>query len=175
LDAAYQHYLEHHFQEAGALQALLDVDTQTQAVEPMLIELGTDLGVQDFLGTSVPDLVKMVGLPTGATMFPFAEPGRSASLEGEEHVLAKSQIVPEWHQWVGTLCLVRSWFTTELGEKPLPSMLCDEVGLGKTIQLVGSICILVHYIECMNQSLDLPPLLTGKHLRWLSVITWCIV
>jgi SNF2 family DNA or RNA helicase len=163
LDEAYEHYLEIHFPHRAAIDVLLDDQelARDRSDDPEFRELGTDLGVKDMLQKSVAELVYLTGLPEGSTAFPFAEPGTPGDLDGDVQPGGKPAIKPEWHQWVGVACLVRAWYTAELGQRPSAMMLCDEVGLGKTLQMIGSISLLVHYLENQRRGLDLPPVVKG--------------
>ncbi|KAG8733050.1 hypothetical protein FRC10_000462 [Ceratobasidium sp. 414] len=161
LDAAYEHYLELHFPCPGVLDMLLESqDTGDPESGQMLVaELGVGQAVQDMLALRVPELMDLAGLPQNSTSFPLAEPGTPAAGGTAEESPAKPAIIPDWHQWTGALGLVRAWFTPELGEPAKPLMLCDEVGLGKTLQMVMSMALLVHLIESQSRGLVLPPLL----------------
>jgi hypothetical protein len=172
LDEAYAHYLEVCFPHSGALDVLLDDQdlARDRNDHPLLKELATDLGVRDMLQKSIADLVYLAGLPEGFTAFPFAEPGTLGETDTEAGPVSKPAIIPEWHQWVGAVCLVRAWFTAELGERPSATMLCDEVGLGKTLQMVGSISLLIHYIENQSRQLPLPPVVKGQCSLTLSFL-----
>ncbi|KAG8737462.1 hypothetical protein FRC10_008165, partial [Ceratobasidium sp. 414] len=170
LDAAFHHYVELHFPAAGLLDGFLESQVQgdAQLKEFALTDLGTDLGVQDLLDNSVEQVVCMMGLPAGSLGFPFAERGTLED-EGSQHAgPGKEPICLDWHQWLGTACLVRAWFTRGLDEHPSPIMLCDEVGLGKTIQMIASIGVLAHYIECQQRQMELPVLVSDLDRHYFA-------
>ncbi|KAG8702956.1 hypothetical protein FRC08_003148 [Ceratobasidium sp. 394] len=175
LDAAYAHYLELHFRGAGTLDAFLDGQHfgDPESGQLLLADMGPGQGVLDMLELRVAELVHLAGLPPDSVSFPLAEPG--TQLIGHEDVgtVSKPAIVPDWHQWVGALAMFRAWFTAELGEPTEPLLLCDEVGLGKTLQMVMTITFLVHLIENQARGLPLPPLLRGaskQHFAGLAQI-----
>ncbi|KDN34638.1 hypothetical protein RSAG8_12263, partial [Rhizoctonia solani AG-8 WAC10335] len=100
-----------------------------------------DIGVQHLKGWSAPQIWESFGLP-GATQFPFAEPGSTS----------KPAAFPYWHQVVAPHAIVERAYTRAIGIRASPAMLCDNVGLGKTIQIIGVISIIRHYYE--QQSLE---------------------
>ncbi len=57
--------------------------------------------------------------------------------------------------------MLEGFFTEEEGEVPRQTLLCDEVGVGKTFQLIGVISMLAHIIELQRAGKELPPLLRG--------------
>ncbi|KAG8721160.1 hypothetical protein FRC09_008339 [Ceratobasidium sp. 395] len=170
LEVAYQHYLEVHFPKVGCLEGLLESQQQLdpQIAEPLLLDLGTDLGVQDLIHLRTEDVIHLLGLAAGSPSFPFAEPGSPIEPASESHKDTKAAIFLDWHQWLGLACLVRAWFTASLGEAPVPMLLCDEVGLGKTIQQVASIALLAHYIECQGRKIAPPPLLSEAKKHYFA-------
>ncbi|KAG9073827.1 hypothetical protein FS749_014652 [Ceratobasidium sp. UAMH 11750] len=56
----------------------------------------------------------------------------------------------------------------EPGEDPRPTLLCDEVGVGKTFQLIGLISMLAHIIELQRADKALPPLLEESHKKYFA-------
>ncbi|KAG8708809.1 hypothetical protein FRC08_018701 [Ceratobasidium sp. 394] len=170
LDAAYEHYLELHFPHAGALDTLLEGQNlgDPEDGQLLLAELQFGQAVQDMQTLRVPDLVQLAGLPPDSSSFPLAEPGTLPSEPAAQGSPAKPAIIPDWHQWTGALGLVRAWFTTELGEPAKPLLLCDEVGLGKTLQMVMSVTLLVHLIENQSRGLTLPPLLQNSGKQFFA-------
>ncbi|KAG8701566.1 hypothetical protein FRC08_004020 [Ceratobasidium sp. 394] len=164
LDAAYEHYVELHFPPAGAIEMLLESPGagDPQAGQLLLDDIDTNQAVRGLSTLKPPELVRLAGLPEGSTSFPMAERGTKAGEGKDGEVTEKPAIVPDWHQWVGALAMTRAWFTTGLGESPRPLLLCDEVGLGKTLQMVMTVCFMVHLIEMQARQLELPPLLRAE-------------
>ncbi|KAB5587686.1 hypothetical protein CTheo_8873 [Ceratobasidium theobromae] len=114
-----------------------------------------DVGMDELKGMSTEHLWASLGL-LGVTSFPFAEPGGPY----------KAGAHPKWHQIAGSLAILRGAFTTKLGEPARPTMLCDDVGLGKTLQIIGVISIIAHMHEHQEQRSDkkfVPPLFAAKH------------
>ncbi|KAG8772171.1 hypothetical protein FRC12_003219 [Ceratobasidium sp. 428] len=99
---------------------------------PLLTDDG-DIGVGEYVGKSVQDLFADLGLP-GASHFPFANRVGPT----------KKPIAPLRHQVVGVSAILKRAFTRKAGEPALPTMLCDDVGLGKTVQILGVIQMIAH-------------------------------
>lgn len=55
-----------------------------------------------------------------------------------------------WHQYIGVLAMLNRCFAGE------PIMLFDEVGVGKTIQVIALICLLIHFHECFKERGSFP-------------------
>jgi hypothetical protein len=53
-------------------------------------------------------------------------------------------------------------FAKEKDSRPAPTLLCNDVGLRKTIEIVGTISMLVHIIELQRKGRNFPPLLEGE-------------
>ncbi|KAG8736462.1 hypothetical protein FRC10_009304 [Ceratobasidium sp. 414] len=170
LDAAYEHYLELHFRGPGTLDLPFDIQNlgDPESGQLLLADIGSGEGVVDMLGLKAPELVRLAGLPPDSVSFPLAEPGTIHTGPDAEESVPKPAMVPDWHQWVGALAMVRAWFTTELGEPAKPLLLCDEVGLGKTLQMVMTMALLVHLIENQMRGSPLPPLLQSSSRQFFA-------
>ncbi|KEP47581.1 SNF2 family amino-terminal protein, partial [Rhizoctonia solani 123E] len=48
----------------------------------------------------------------------------------------------KWHQFVAVAVMLKKMFTTTLGQPPEPVLLCDDVGLGKTLEIIMTVAIL---------------------------------
>lgn len=126
-----------------------------------LLEGDDDLGMDRFRGMKTEELWARLGLP-GATNFPFAALGDGTT----------PAIVPKWHQIVGASVILSNAFTAEAGMPALPTLICDDVGLGKTLQIVEAACMIVHMREQQenhpNKLLVLPPFALGELLLILA-------
>jgi hypothetical protein len=164
MENAYRNYLELHFPSEDQLCTSL-VDAFLEAGEPEFsagastvnFELGEDIGIQHLMAKTSHELLYMLGLNIDNGQYPFGEPGGGQGSDCE----TKEKICPKWHQLVGTAVMLERMFTDRPGVCGDPSLLCDDVGLGKTLQVLGTISMLVHIIELQKQGLPLPPLLRG--------------
>ncbi|KAG9098557.1 hypothetical protein FRC06_006228 [Ceratobasidium sp. 370] len=105
-----------------------------------LLDGDQDIGMEEFRGVPPAQLWASLGLP-GATQFPFAEQGSPT----------KAAARPKWHQVAGVLAILKGAFTAKLGRPARPTMLCDDVGLGKTLQIIGAISMIAHMHEQQKQ------------------------
>ncbi|KAF8748146.1 SNF2 family N-terminal domain [Rhizoctonia solani] len=110
-----------------------------------LVDGCKDIGVLHLKSLSTEALWAQLGLP-GVDQFPFAEPGTGESAK-DMAPLAKTCAVPFWHQVVGTLRILEGAFTQRVGNCAQPTLLCNNVGLGKTVQIIGVISMIQHYYK----------------------------
>ncbi|GAB1528076.1 hypothetical protein RhiTH_011267 [Rhizoctonia solani] len=146
MQAAYAYYLEEYCHGIGSLdESELPVLESGIAGLHNLAEGSHDIGVAHLMSFSAEHLWNLLGLP-GANQFPFAEPGANNTLNSStsQH---KTRAVPFWHQLVGTLKILEGAFTQRTGTRAQPALLCDNVGLGKTVQIIGVISMLEHYYK----------------------------
>ncbi|KAG9080964.1 hypothetical protein FRC07_014716, partial [Ceratobasidium sp. 392] len=156
MEAAFQYYIEEY---CNSLTAREDLPIPAMSQTDCVIDLGeedVDLGVDHLKDWTIERLWASLGLP-GATQFPFAEPGRE-SLEGSA-LPSKPKICPRWHQIVGVHAILEGAFTAKTGDRARPTMLCDDVGLGKTLQIIGVVSWLAHSYEQQElpENRRLPP------------------
>ncbi|KDN38064.1 hypothetical protein RSAG8_09749, partial [Rhizoctonia solani AG-8 WAC10335] len=144
IEAAFQYYIEDYCNGIEAIDDLPTPGMRGPAVVQDLIDEETDIGVHDFKDWAVERVWQYLGL-AGTRQFPFAEPGTTHA----PHLKLpdKPGVFPLFHQVVGACVIILAAFTEELGQRARPSLLCDDVGLGKTIQLIGVISIIKHYFE----------------------------
>ena len=71
---------------------------------------------------------------------------------------------PRWHQLVGILKMLHLAFDGK------PVLLVDEVGVGKTMQVVGVIAMLAHYRDCWEKTQDYPGIF-GKYRAIVASLT----
>ncbi|KAG8734940.1 hypothetical protein FRC10_011203 [Ceratobasidium sp. 414] len=121
----------------GDLQALDGSDSS--AVETVTVDLlhGTgncDLGVDEFAQTHLGELIHLLGIGSTVTL-----------------PMASGELKTKWHQLVGIATMLKHMFTTNVGDAPCPTLLCDDVGLRKTAQIIGTICML-----CIALSFKMP-------------------
>jgi hypothetical protein len=163
--AAFEYYIE---QYCGQLTLERDVPLppSAEATPVDLTEDSGDIGVDRFRGWSTSQVWASLGLPA-ATQFPFGEPGTV-----QEHSLdaaARRKIIPRWHQVTGVHAILDGAFTKQLGEGARPALLCDDVGLGKTLQIIGVVSVLAHMCEQQGlpplERLAPPPFTIGQSKR----------
>ncbi|KAG8711805.1 hypothetical protein FRC08_015403 [Ceratobasidium sp. 394] len=157
MEAAYSSYREQHFSDMdGTMKEMTEVLGDFQALDgsdpsagdTVAVDLldGTgnrDLGVDEFARAQLSELIRLLGI------------GNTGALP-----MASEELRTKWHQLVGIATMLKRMFTINLGDAPCPSLLCDDVGLGKTAQILGTICMLVHCIELQDAGRDLPPLIS---------------
>ena len=151
MDRAYAAYVELHFPpEQEAIEEVTErlattMNSEGEVNVDLLGEtLGSDIGVAEYANTPLDEMFRLFGL-TATRKIPFTS----------------DELKVQWHQMVAIAIQIKAMFTKKLGEHPRPTLLCDEVGLGKTAELIGTLCILVHLIELQQRQLPLIPLLTG--------------
>ncbi|KAG9077572.1 hypothetical protein FRC06_008830, partial [Ceratobasidium sp. 370] len=139
---AYEAYIELHFPTdedviAEITHRLEEVSAAPEEVALDLVEgvADEDLGVAEFSNMPNQELLRMLGL-TQAKRLPFAS----------------DRMEMKWHQLVGVAAMTKAMFTPTLAMPPRPTLLCDDVGLGKTVQIIGTISTLVHLIEIEQPS-----------------------
>jgi hypothetical protein len=125
-----------HTQPAPALNLGSDTPTDLQWSE----------GVEEFKDLTEDQLWTALGVPNAIPFFndrldptglhdPWTQEGRTWFRTRENG----AQLKPRWYQLGGDMKILRCLFAG------LPAMLFDEVGLGKTIQVVSSIAMLAYY------------------------------
>ncbi|KAG9095201.1 hypothetical protein FRC06_010039, partial [Ceratobasidium sp. 370] len=157
MEAAHSSYRELHFSDVDramneVTEALGDFqpldgsdssDTDTVTVDLLQGTGNHDLGVDEFVQTHLGELIRLLGIGGTGTL-----------------PMASEELKTKWHQIVGIATMLKRMFTTNIGDAPCPTLLCDDVGLGKTAQILGTICMLVHCIELQDTGRDLPPLIS---------------
>lgn len=157
---AYQSYVETYFGDSHevaeelfeALKEQLETDEDGQ-IDLVDGHATGDLGVAEFANTSEAEVDRLLGLSN--SLFPFGETG-----VGDDN--GKPRFQPRWHQKVLVLAALKRICRKKKGEDAEPTFLCDDVGLGKTAMIVGTISMVVHIVECQWGNRPLPPLLTGE-------------
>ncbi|QRW23182.1 Helicase conserved C-terminal domain [Rhizoctonia solani] len=146
MQAAYAYYVEEYCYGVGCLdESKLPIPTVVVSGLHSLVDGCKDIGVLHLKSLSTEALWAQLGLP-GVDQFPFAEPGTGESAK-DMAPLAKTCAVPFWHQVVGTLRILEGAFTQRVGDCAQPTLLCDNVGLGKTVQIIGVISMIQHYYK----------------------------
>ena len=114
-----------------------------------LLDGGEDIGMEIYSNMTHDELMAALSLG-GAKSLPF---GNVAGPESKP-------ISPFWHQVAGICAILANAFTRRQGVSGNPTMLCDEVGLGKTIQILGVIQMIahMHHQQESTQSKKLTPL-----------------
>ncbi|KAG9120196.1 hypothetical protein FRC07_004399 [Ceratobasidium sp. 392] len=152
MELARSHYLEI-MEQLGDVDETLTLGT-IQAPDPDstalvdLTEASGDLGVDHLKDWPVPRVWAFLGLPN-STRFPFAHPNPADPSADDSE--PPRDMDPKWHQAVGVLAMLEGACTKNLGDPPRPTMLCDDVGLGKTLQLIGLISMVAHLYEQQRQ------------------------
>ncbi|QRW14226.1 SNF2 family amino-terminal protein [Ceratobasidium sp. AG-Ba] len=126
------------------------VPTRTSCADRVeLLEGSGDIGMENYDGKSDLEIWANLGLP-GATQFPLAHPG-------DEN---RKPVQPMRHQLAGTALILSRVFTRP-SESAAPTLLCDDVGLGKTYQILAAMKMIAHWRELQEKSpekvLPLPP------------------
>ncbi|KAG9101257.1 hypothetical protein FS749_008706 [Ceratobasidium sp. UAMH 11750] len=139
---AYEAYIELHFPTdedaiAEITHRLEEASATKGEVSLNLVEGVTDedLGVAEFAHVPSQEILSLLGLAQGKSL-PFAS----------------DKMEMKWHQLVGIAAMIKAMFTPMLAMPPRPTLLCDDVGLGKTVQIIGTISMLVHLIEIEQPS-----------------------
>ncbi|KAF8749866.1 SNF2 family N-terminal domain [Rhizoctonia solani] len=146
MQAAYAYYVEEYCYGVGCLdESELPIPTVGVSGLHSLVDGCKDIGVLHLKSLSTEALWAQLGLP-GVDQFPFAEPGTGESAK-DMAPLAKTRAVPFWHQVVGTLRILEGAFTQRVGNCAQPTLLCNNVGLGKTVQIIGVISMIQHYYK----------------------------
>ncbi|KAG8710920.1 hypothetical protein FRC09_020876 [Ceratobasidium sp. 395] len=160
MEAAFEYYVENYCNALGA-GAEVPIPTLGEGERYFeLISKEEDIGVDETKNWSAEEIWTRLGLH-GKTQFPFAEPGRA----GDETlgVRARSRAEPQWHQLVGVYTMLKRCWTESKAERPVPTLLCDDVGLGKTFQIIALFSMLEHIYEQQQLPLTerkpLPPFL----------------
>ncbi|KAG8760733.1 hypothetical protein FRC11_015050 [Ceratobasidium sp. 423] len=157
MQLAFQYYIEEYCNGLGAIDDVYASSTPDFMKDLyQLIDEEADIGVNHLKDWTTPMLWESAGVP-GATQFPFAEPGTTGA-KGTGHA-SKEAAIPYWHQQVGSHATIEGAYTANIGDRPRPTLLCDDVGLGKTIQIIGVFSMLRHYYEQqgLDESQRLPP------------------
>jgi hypothetical protein len=119
------------------LQASLVDDDEDQgqlAQGPMrgLNDFPLDAGVERWGALSADEIKAMFLIPAGGL------PGTRLTDDGTP------THVPMWHQWVGVIEMIDRSFTSQLGVPGRPTLVADEVGMGKTAQGILFVQVLWH-------------------------------
>ncbi|QRV74576.1 ATP-dependent DNA helicase [Ceratobasidium sp. AG-Ba] len=145
---ARQHYLEtmaQYDRDEHTLENILrdpEADPDSPELRISLCEDEEEMGVERFKSWETSQAWSYLGLPNSSS-FPFAR----EEIPNSDPTKAPQRLTPMWHQIIGTIVMLLRVFVRSELEKPMPSMLCDEVGLGKTLQIIMTICMLVHLRE----------------------------
>jgi hypothetical protein len=157
---AYTHYLETLFPVEGEssedLLAALELSSEAYTAN-LLEDNSGDIGCREYANIPREELCRLLGMVNGAV--PFGEQGGPSAKEGQPE---KERFVPRWHQLVANAVALEKFFTASEGDIPLPLMLCDDVGLGKTIEVLLMISSLSHIYHLQQMDKPLIPLLQGK-------------
>ncbi|CUA73437.1 helicase SWR1 [Rhizoctonia solani] len=149
MDRAYNVYVELHFpSQQEALEEVTDslassMNSEYEGNVDLLDgDEGCDIGVAEYAHTSLDEMFRLLGLKA-TRKIPFTS----------------DELEVQWHQLVAIAIHIKRMFTTNLGEEATPTLLCDHVGLGKTAEIIGTLCMLVHLIELQRRGQPLIPLL----------------
>lgn len=90
--------------------------------------LASDSGVTRWATKTLEEIYDLVGVENG-------------------HIIGRPELFEKaamWHQWVAVIEMVKRTFTNELGKKGTPTLLADQVGLGKTITTILYLQVIWH-------------------------------
>ncbi|GAB1526326.1 hypothetical protein RhiTH_009493 [Rhizoctonia solani] len=107
---------------------------------------GVDAGVEHWGKKTLDELFDLIGV-TSTNIF-----GRNQNLD----------LSGMWHQWVAVIEMVKQSFTNEIGKKGNPTLLADQVGLGKTVITVLYIQVIWH-LQALHKESD-------WHKKWPKVL-----
>jgi hypothetical protein len=114
-------------------------------------------GVEEFSTQSMDDLWSLLGLNTTKALPDFndkIDPYAHNYWSDPEYMAANQSslrpLAPRWHQLVGIVKIVLQAFKGE------PLMLMDQVGVGKTLQLVGAIAIFTFFRDYYDKNKSFP-------------------
>jgi hypothetical protein len=114
-------------------------------------------GVEEFSAQSMDDLWSLLGLNTTKALPDFNEkidPNAHNYWSDPEYMAANDSslrpLAPRWHQLVGIIKIVLQAFKGE------PLMLMDQVGVGKTLQLIGAITIFTFFRDFYDKNKSFP-------------------
>jgi len=114
-------------------------------------------GVEEFSTKSMDDLWALLGLNKTKTLPDFndkIDPNAHNYWSNPEYMTANESslrpLAPRWHQLVGIVKIVVQAFKGE------PLMLMDQVGVGKTLQLVGAIAIFTFFRDFYDKNQSFP-------------------
>ncbi|KAG8719890.1 hypothetical protein FRC08_001754 [Ceratobasidium sp. 394] len=116
---------------AGAENVEEDEEAFTDRPLAALNAFPLNAGVERWMSTSSVQIQEMLGIPKGGL------PGANRDENGRPtmHLM--------WHQWASVAEMIDRTFTLE-GEPGRPTLLADEVGMGKTAQVIGYLQVLWH-------------------------------
>lgn len=121
-------------------------------------------GVEEYSGKTMDELWMLLGLQHSKRLPDFnkdMDPNMHNYWTDPEYMAANqaklNPLSPRWHQLVGILKIVAQGFKGE------PLMLMDQVGVGKTLQLVGAIVVLNFFRDFYKKNRQFP----GGFGMWL--------
>ncbi|CAE6489468.1 unnamed protein product [Rhizoctonia solani] len=135
-----------------------DHDEPTESLPFGLNVFPQDVGVEKWRALSTEEIEKALGIPFSGL------PGSALSPDG------KPALRLSWSQWVAILEMANRSFTHD-GEVGTPTLLADEVGFGKTGQVIGFIQLLWH-LKIMQDSNPAWPDTAGSDIvmKWPPVL-----
>lgn len=122
------------------------------------IVIDWETGVEELEKKSENELWELLGLQDKRIPFfhakydvsQLADPGTPEYDKLLESIPDALPLIPKWHQLVGILKIVKMVVSGE------PLLLMDEVGVGKTLQVVGAICTITYYYEVYERTGHFP-------------------
>jgi hypothetical protein len=111
-------------------------------------------GVQRWSSKSVDEIKMMLGIPSSGL------PGCAKDENG------KPYCEPMWHQWASVIEMIDRSFTED-GQEGRPTLLADEVGMGKTVQVIIYLQLLWHLKTLQDSNPDWPSTEgTDVNMKW---------
>lgn len=165
--------LLHHFESRGAtyLTSIDDIQGATES-EDWAQGLGNnEIGIEAFRSNTPEEISRLLGFddgrPASFARWMSLEPGVSAwDLHGNhasKWEVGDAGLIPlklKWHQLCGIASMVGMAFTAENESKGAKNILiADDVGIGKTAQLMGIIAFLIKCYFAHEKKQLLPPIL----------------
>lgn len=130
-------------------------------VDPAPLEAWSE-GVEHLKGLTPGELYQLLGLERHS--IPFFRQGNVREVSGELGEMETSATTTEgtslrWHQLVGVVRILERSIKSE------PVLLMDDVGLGKTVEVLALFAMLTYYREFYNKHGQYPGLWGERNLR----------
>jgi hypothetical protein len=143
----------------------LEVINSNDQIQPELLEMLGDLGTEEESKKNADELAQQLGFPDHRPVSFNTEKFKYLTLDlwEKEHKELKDDrelLKLEWVQLAGISAMVRKTFSSEKRATKAPGiLLADEVGIGKTAQIMGFIAFLLELRIADEQAKPRPPIL----------------
>jgi SNF2 family DNA or RNA helicase len=167
LDAAWMEYRAEIWapRPSTALEFQADDSMDAFADRPLagMNSFPLNAGVERWSSRSVDEIKEMLGIPASGL------PGCARDANGDP------VSEPMWHQWASVIEMIDRTFTMD-GEDGRPTLLADEVGMGKTVQVIVYLQVLWHLKTMQDSNANWPSTSGGDAImRWPPFLGKCII